>query len=280
MEKKVEFYGQLEKVVLHVPMKHKLFLCGDFNARVGRSQKNEKWGKVLGNFGTGQLNENGSILLEFCSKHNLRICNTFFKWRYRGTWQHPRTKKWHQLDHILCRIDDSCNNMKCYVDTTAECWTDHQLVILKQRIQQTIERKLKRKQHHSKRHSSPNLKLSSEKLIRNFDLRAVLRNAIDQKLEKLVLSENYAQSSITSKFNSLSQAVMDSCSNILKPSKRKNAYWFDGDNDQLDKLLQIRREKYQKYLQHRTFENRMSHRHIQYKVQERLRNMENKFWET
>ena len=104
IETKIGFYSLLDKTIQSVSKKHTLFVCGDFNARVGRSRKDEnQWHGILGNYGSGQSNENGLLLLETCTTHNLRICNTFFKRKLRGTWQHPRSKKWHQLDHILCQ---------------------------------------------------------------------------------------------------------------------------------------------------------------------------------
>jgi len=133
LDKKNVFYDQLQDITSRIPENTWLFVCGDFNARVGRSSKTEnlEWTQSLGNYGTGIENENGSLLLEYCAKNELRICNTFFKHNIRSTWKHPRSGKWHQLDHILCRKKDSSKNLDCYVDPSAKCWTDHQMVILK-----------------------------------------------------------------------------------------------------------------------------------------------------
>ena len=133
LDEKIAFYDQLQDITSRIPENICLFVCGDFNAQVGRSSKTEnlEWTQTLGNYGTGIENENGSLLLEYCAKNELRICNTFFKHNIRSTWKHPRSGKWHQLDHILCRKKDSSKNLDCYVDPSAKCWTDHQMGILK-----------------------------------------------------------------------------------------------------------------------------------------------------
>ena len=258
-------------------------LCGDFNARVGRSRKDEnQWHGILGNYGSSQSNENGLLLLKTCTTHNLRICNTFFKRKVRGTWQHPRSKKWHQLDHILCRKKDCHNNIVCLVGTTAECWTDHQMVILKQKLEDKTpsHNKIKNKQQSTLHRSVvPNQKLASEKLIRNLGLREDVKIALDQHIEELIKKDTYMESSISDQFSQLSETVPYFCRVLLKPPKRKNAYWFEDNDTHLDRLLETRRAKFKKYLHQRTPENKKIHQQSQRTVREHLRTMENKFWE-
>ena len=75
-EAKEEFYIHLSDAVSSVPFKHKLFILGDLNARVGRDHKT--WKRVLGHHGVGNENSNGTLLLELCAKHELVVTNTVF----------------------------------------------------------------------------------------------------------------------------------------------------------------------------------------------------------
>ena len=100
---KEQFYEELDKVIRNTLANDKLLFVGDFNARVGSNASN--WKGVLGLHGVGKDNSNGILLLSKCSQHQLTITGTLFrqKDKYKTTWQHPGSKHWHQLDHVLVR---------------------------------------------------------------------------------------------------------------------------------------------------------------------------------
>ncbi|XP_018022180.1 uncharacterized protein LOC108678311 [Hyalella azteca] len=88
------------------------------------------------------MNENGQKLLEFCCHRNLCVTNTLFqnKLCHRASWRHPRSKHWHQLDLIITRRG-SLNSVK----HSADCDTDHSLVISNIKIKPKKLHTLKRK---------------------------------------------------------------------------------------------------------------------------------------
>ena len=125
---KKQFYEELDKVIRDTSANDKLLVVGDFNARVGSNASN--WKGVLGLHGVGKENSNGVPLLSKCAQHQLAITGTLFKQKdkYKTTWQHPRSKHWHQLDYILVRQRDIQDVHSTRVMRGAECWTDHRLV--------------------------------------------------------------------------------------------------------------------------------------------------------
>ena len=73
---KEAFYCDLHNLLQQVDSKDKLLILGDFSARVGRDF--EPWKGVLGRHEIGNCNDNGHLLLEFCSEHQVVITNTLF----------------------------------------------------------------------------------------------------------------------------------------------------------------------------------------------------------
>ncbi len=105
-ESKDSFYQALDEALCRILKNDKIFLLGDFNARVG--QNSGIWKGVLGRHGIGQTNSNGMKLLTLCSEHSLTITNTIFqqKAKYKASWMHPRSKHWHLIDYAIVRHCD------------------------------------------------------------------------------------------------------------------------------------------------------------------------------
>lgn len=106
-------------------------LLGNFNAHVGRDWKS--WPSVIGKHGVGKMNSNRLMLLEFCTRFQLSSMGTMFQQRnsLKNTWQHLRSKRWHQLDHVLANKQAKQYITVTKVNLTADCFTDHKLLVCK-----------------------------------------------------------------------------------------------------------------------------------------------------
>ena len=84
------------------------------------------------------MNENGQWLLEMCSYYNLCVSNTFFSTKpcHRVSWKHPRSDHWHQLDLMSAITRRSSLNSVLITRTyhSADCDSDHSLIISKVRL--------------------------------------------------------------------------------------------------------------------------------------------------
>ncbi|XP_069181296.1 craniofacial development protein 2-like [Procambarus clarkii] len=128
---KDEYYNDFGPTLRDVPQQEPVFLLGDLNARVGSDHSS--WPSCLGQFGFGKMNENGQCLLEFCCRHDLCIIYSFFETipQHKVSWRHPRSKHWHQL-HLVLTGRNNLRNVKLTRSfQSADCDTDHSLVVCK-----------------------------------------------------------------------------------------------------------------------------------------------------
>ncbi|XP_016345583.1 uncharacterized protein LOC107691490, partial [Sinocyclocheilus anshuiensis] len=130
-EVKDKFYEDLDALLSSVKRTDRLILLGDFNARVGSD--NSAWDGVIGKNGIGKCNSNGLLLLKTCVAHDLIIINTIFRLPTckKTSWMHPRSKHWHLIDYVIVRRKDRQDVRVTKAMPSADCWTDHRLIISK-----------------------------------------------------------------------------------------------------------------------------------------------------
>lgn len=261
---KETFYSELDSVITSTPADDKLFILGDFNARVGSDS--HLWHGSLGREGIGKINMNGILLLSKCTEHGLTITNTTFRQRNRlkGTWQHPRSKHWHMLDYIITRrkdLKDIC------ITRTAQaseyCWTDHRLVYSLVRLNIKPRRR------------NPN----SVNRIR-FDVAALndqsIRKCFQETLGQRIPAE--FPENIEDHWRTLKSSILDSCKSVLGAKTHRSQDWFDRSNVEIGRLLDESRKSLHNYLQHKTEEKRRKHRECKAEVQRKTRELKNTWW--
>ena len=125
---KDKFYSELPSFLQNTPADEKLLILGSFNARVG--QDAVTWKGILGRHGVGDCNNNGRLLLEFCTKQQLVITNTIFQQKdiLKTIWMHFRSKHWCLIDYVLERQRDFKKILHTRVIPSADFHTDHRLV--------------------------------------------------------------------------------------------------------------------------------------------------------
>jgi hypothetical protein len=81
-----------------------LVICANVNASLGRNnptRNDDVTYASVGSHGIEYSNVDVRRLRSFLELHELASLSTFFKKKYYGTWQQPRSKLQHQLDHIF-----------------------------------------------------------------------------------------------------------------------------------------------------------------------------------
>ena len=265
-ENKELFYQQLDETIRKVPKEDKLIILGDFNARVGASS--DLWQGIIGKHGIGQENSNGKLLLTLCSQHKLSITNTLFQLKnhHKTTWMHPRSKHWHQIDHIICRQSDVQDFRITKAMRGAECSTDH--VLLRSKVDIQI---IKKRRPQGKK---PPKKLNVKKT-KSPDVVVDLQGNLAKRLENLELKQGETENN----WAELKKQVGEAALETLGTMKRHHQDWFDDNNDEIENLLK------EKYTAHRIWltDKTCSTKHDRFKqarskLQRSLREMKDSWW--
>ncbi|CAF0997066.1 unnamed protein product [Didymodactylos carnosus] len=187
----IEFYKCLQETMDKVSRRDIVLLMGDFNARVGL-QQSQTAGDVIGKHTIDQQNENGQLLVDFCSLNNLIVTNTFFQHKpvHQASWMHPGNKRWHLLDYILVnwKFCTSVHGVRAHRRAAGFIGADHHLL----RAKLKIHLKSRTKNQQQKR-----LKLDYQKL-RNDTLRDGFKRDIERKKnevydDEMTIDEKYSQ---------------------------------------------------------------------------------------
>lgn len=222
-EEKTEFYNQLSNIIQTTPASDRLFLLGDFTARVGRDVST--WRKIIGPYGIGSMNDNGQRLLSMCAAFDLSITNTWFNPGKTSvaTWKHPRSGHGHLIDYIIIRQKDMKEVLMTKVMPGAECQTDHSLVRSKLRI--TLDRT------HRRGSKAKGIKINVDKL---------QDPKVLSQFQATVASGLACTSVPTSteeQWNRIKTHMKEAAYDLLGTDRKKQRDWFDENNNAIAALL-------------------------------------------
>ncbi|XP_070002878.1 uncharacterized protein [Nicotiana sylvestris] len=127
-EIKRHFWEGLDDVVRSIPPSERLFIGGDFNGHIGSSAGG--YTEVHGDFGFGERNEGGTLLLDFAKAFDLVIANSCFPKReeHLVTYQSSVAKT--QIDYLILRRCDRRLCEECKVIPGETLATQHRLLVM------------------------------------------------------------------------------------------------------------------------------------------------------
>ena len=268
-EVKDSFYQSLDEALRRIPKNDKIFLLGDFNARVG--QNSRIWSGVIGMHGVGQVNSNGMRLLTLCSEHNLTITNTIFqqKAKYKTSWMHPRSKHWHLIDYIIVRRSDIKDVYITRAMRGAECWTDHRLIMAKVHMQVRPPLRLrgpKRRQLDCTRLGNP-------------DARNDFRRSLAEKLGGVEVSLSSSENTMDQNWNSISSALYEAAAETIGYKSKNHQDWFDENSETIHDLLKDMHKAHRAALTNPSSSStRQKWQEARREVQRATRVMQNEWW--
>ena len=259
-DEKEEFYEQLSVAIDTVAFKDKLFVLGDFNARVG--QDYQLWHKVIGRHGIGNENANGSLLLDLCVKQSLVITNTVFQQanKFKASWMHPRSKHWHLIDYVLVRQRDLRDIRLTRVMRPTTAWSDHRMV----RCTVFLAAKPVKRKHRA----APRKKLDVSKL-KSDETRLALQKEL----------ANALSSSDTDEWPQFKSTVFNTAANVIGYRTTHHKDWFDDQDQEAKRLLDEMHGKHLTWMNDKHNSAKKS-AYVQARgaAQKRLRQMKEAWW--
>ena len=217
-------------------------MVGDFNARVGRTEREdseETWNGVKGVHGVGRMNEAGADLLSFCALNELTIMNTCFQKKdiHKFTWQHLGSKQWHCIDYVIMRQWQRRLCRDVGVIQSADCWTDHKLLRAKISIKVPA-------------------KPSTSKIRPRFAVSSLRDPKVRERYSNVVLREvtqDWRQeASGERKWSVIKEGLNKAAEVVLGQEKRQSPDWFQDNIHTLETLITKRNDLFSRWLRTRS----------------------------
>ena len=77
MEEKNDVWEDLDELIESISSEERIVLCADLNGHVGEGNIGDE--EIMGRYGTGKRNKEGSMVVDFGKRMDLAIVNTYFK---------------------------------------------------------------------------------------------------------------------------------------------------------------------------------------------------------
>ena len=100
MEEKNDFLQDLNGLIESVSKQKRIVLGADLNGHVGEG--NIKGEEVMGRYGAGTGNKEGSTVVDFAKRMNLAIVNTYFKKKHKHRVTYKSGGKSTQVNYVMC----------------------------------------------------------------------------------------------------------------------------------------------------------------------------------
>ncbi|KAI5715018.1 hypothetical protein M8J77_009060 [Diaphorina citri] len=228
-EAKEMFYTKLDTLFQSIPNYDYKLIMGDANAKVGQE---DRWRPTIGKQSLHSTsNDNGVRLITFATAADLCIASTMFPHKdiHKGTWISPGGKVVNQIDHVLVdsrhrKIIEDVRSLR-----SAECGSDHYLVLVK--VKQRISTSRREKHKVQK-------KICFEKL-KESELVDTLREELDNRFEELEEIQSTSNSetveAIEEQWSTFKNVIKETAKKVLDTSSgyREKKPWFDRDCEEI-----------------------------------------------
>ena len=100
-EEKDKFWTDLDEVVESIPKEERVVIGADLNGHVGEGNRGDE--NVMGRYGDKARNAEGQMVVDFATRMELAVVNTYFKKREEHRVTYKSGGRSTQVDYIMCR---------------------------------------------------------------------------------------------------------------------------------------------------------------------------------
>ena len=101
MEEKNDFREDLDGLIESVSKQERIVLGADLNGHVGEGNIEDE--EIIGRYGAGTRNKEGSMVVDFVKNMDLAIVSTYFKKKDKHRVMYKSGRKSTQIDYVMCR---------------------------------------------------------------------------------------------------------------------------------------------------------------------------------
>ena len=129
MEQKNGFCEDLDELIESVSKEERIVLGADFNEPVDRGNIRDE--EIMGKYGAGTRNKEGSMVVDFGKRMDLAIFNTYFKKKNEHRVTYKSGGKSTQVDYVMCRRRNLREMCDCRVIVNECVEKQHRMVVCK-----------------------------------------------------------------------------------------------------------------------------------------------------
>ena len=129
MEEKKDFWEDLDGLIEIISTEERIVLGADLNGHVGEGKIGDE--KIMGSYGAGTRNKEGSMVVDFGKRMALAIVNTYFKKKDEHRVTYKSGGKSTQVDYVMCRRRNLKKMCDCKVILNECVAKQHRMVICK-----------------------------------------------------------------------------------------------------------------------------------------------------
>ena len=230
------FRGHLRQVVQDAQQQDEILIVGaDINASCGRHgmmMDDENVQSPVGRHGINWVNKAGEQMLTFCGLNNLCLPKSFFQKNYatRGTWKHPGSNRWYEIDQFLMKREDLKRVVDCGTRQRHSAYSDHTAIFMKIRLAKGLKAPTK-----------PKVKRFSRDRLQCEDTANMFVKAATDFIRKEYGDDfPYNEEDAISTQQVLQQAFRAAEEALGSTKKKRNPGWYKMRQVELQKLVETR----------------------------------------